>query len=739
MVSGFGAKGGARLTPVFLSIGIAFACLAMAAPHIGLGKAEAFFLYRWLGLSRTVVTVAGLVIAAGALLTPAFIRFGPAAGRRGLAIARRGAVAGASAVQRIRHWVGLVRTERAPSGTARWRLEWLLCAISVILAVTTLCVAAASMFWGLDFTDEGLYVYELAHRKPAARFFISPVAGKIGELFANNILYWRFIGLGLLVAGAVLFSSAVARLSEHLKLLQQARHHRLTLTCATISGALAFYAYGAPTFSYRIASSAGVLLAFAGFIHGSLATKSWQRWLWVGLASLGALMMALARPPVVLPYGFVILLLGVLLVPTRGWKPVAGLLFQHAALVLLLAGACYALLGLQEEFAAVAGRLVAAGQSTHPPATILRQHLDDMLALPGNVIPIAAQALAIGLCLALLTTVISLIARRRASKLYLSDALVWAYAIAPLFITYDYLVQWSHYISSAAVGCGDRTMLACQGPTPAQTGRIFLNTAAAPLLLVGMLLILDRYVSRSPKPAEGPGSPKWAALVFFLMAATTVSSFYTDVGWFYHVILSLGPLAGCLYLAFAALPARSLSAGSWPATLAVIGLQLAIGVDVLHNRVLFPHRQLGTTAEQTQRLESPPSLRGLHVSQQTKDIVSALKAGLEAGGFDADRDVMIAPYHIPGLILLLDARALGTPWLADLDVDCRYLHADPTSLEKVGRVFMISNSPLSDNLTQCLQRAGLDLKQKRTLTEVRVDSLRSLDLSVIPVTGASAR
>src|SRR6201999_2530013 len=99
--------------------------------------------------------------------------------------------------------------------------------------------------------------------------------------------------------------------------------------------------------------------------------------------------------------------------------------------------------------------------------------------------------------------------------------------------------------------CHELDVIACQGPTPAQTGRDFIEIVASQLLLLIAAVAMDSFIvwrSRT-SPASRGNLRDWGFLILFLASATLASSFYTDVGWFYHAILSLAPLAMCLCLA----------------------------------------------------------------------------------------------------------------------------------------------------------------------------------------------
>lgn len=706
------------IAAILVAVGLVACGVAVLASSAGLGTGDQFFLHKIMGLGRKAVFEGGILVSGFA----AVIR---------LSLYPKGAANPFArpvrcAARALASTVALGRPDGKQPSPPRLLMP-ALTGFCIFLSVVTVGITGFSLLSGLDTTDEGLYLYELTRSEPAARFFISPVLRDIGAAFHNNILVWRFIGLALLTGAAALFASAMLLLLSQLALMRSEKRHRIVLACGAISGALAFYAYGPPTFSYRMASSIGVLLAYAGLIRSYLAPRPAYRELWQLLGCLGALLMALSRPPAVLPYAVSLLILAVLLAK-RGRGSLRVFLW-HGLLVAALA--CLVPLLFSAEFTAIFHRLVAAGQSTYRPQLIVRQHFDDLLRLPRVAAMTAARVIAVAACIVGVMSLFGAAFRRAWPQFYLSDVLVCACAISPLFLIGRYFAAWPAYVAEALSGCADREMLACQGPTPAQTGRDFLEIVVAQLFCAALLLVLNRFTR--PPAARGANAFAWCALILFLMIGTTATSFYTDVGWFYHVILSLAPLVVASYIFLACLPSQP-PFPAWAAVIAVIGLQVGIGLDVLHNRILFPHRRFGGEVAQSERLTSPAALAGLYVSPRAKDIIEQVRTKLGAGGFVASRDIVLAPYSMPGVIVALGARAFATPWLTDSAVDCGYVEADKIDLAALGRIYVISDAAPSKDLYRCLEKRGVDLSRERSLGTVQVDRQRSIRLFEVPLT-----
>jgi len=711
------------LATACLIAGLSLSFAGGLGPKIGLGSADQFLLYRLLGIARHRALISGGMLAAlgaGALF---YLRLSQEKIERIRLIAKR--IPG-----EIRERVAFSgKPEISPQNLPN-RIQ-LACA--AVMAVGTAGMVGISLLQGFDVTDEGLYLYEMIQRQPAARFFLSPVAGAFGTFFDNNILYWRYIGFGLLQASAIVFALALARLVDRLKMMQVSHAVTVLWVCAAVSGSLAFFAYGPPTFSYRLASSAGILLAYGGVIFAALAANFGATFAWSLVASLAALLMALGRPPALPAYIISLLLLGGLLLPACGWRKLAQIGLLHATLTAVMIVLLLVPPSFRTEFAAVAERLRIAGQSGYQPSVILMRHLDDVLSLPHDALLLTEQALLIGALAATLSYGIRALKHGEKSQYYIGDIVNWAYAVLPYFLIARYIHDFPTF-PTAARQCHELDVIACQGPTPAQTGRDFIEIVAAQLLLLIAVVAMDSFVlwqSRTP-PASRSNLRDWGFLILFLASGTLASSFYTDVGWFYHAILSLAPLAMCLCFALMLAPMRRMTTPLWPTLVALLGFQVMIAADIFHNRILFPHRQLGGATAQTRSLSQPAVLRGLRIGPQAYDFIEGVRQKLQQAGFVPGRDLVVAPYNLAGLLVALNAKALGTPWYERLPVDCAFLVADRREIGTLKRVYMISDASPSESLVSCLRQKGLEMAQKRKLGAVAMSPMLSVDIFILP-------
>src|ERR1700753_4273079 len=102
----------------------------------------------------------------------------------------------------------------------------------------------------------------------------------------------------------------------------------------------------------------------------------------------------------------------------------------------------------------------------------------------------------------------------------------------------------------------------------------------------------------------------------------------------------------CLCLASMLAPMRRGTAPLWPTFVALLGFQVMVAVDTFHNRLLFPHRQLGGAIAQTQPLSRPAALRGLRIAPQAYEFIEGARKKLQQAGFVPGRDLVVAPYNL---------------------------------------------------------------------------------------------
>lgn len=204
-----------------------------------------------------------------------------------------------------------------------------------------------------------------------------------------------------------------------------------------------------------------------------------------------------------------------------------------------------------------------------------------------------------------------------------------------------------------------------------------------------------------------------------------------------HSVMGMGPLFAGLYIAWELVPRASLP--SWAGPFSRVALMAVVSLGVVHNRFAFPYGLTGSLAEQSVRLTAPRTLAGLRVSPDFAVPLSAAAEVLHRSGFEPSRDLLLAAYNLPGLVVGLDARALGTEWLGTWPAgtqeaaNCMLVQEDATDLAARGRVFLVQNVPLTPAFTRCLEARGLQLVLATALGTIPVDGLRSFKVSRIPV------
>jgi hypothetical protein len=326
----------------------------------------------------------------------------------------------------------------------------------------------------------------------------------------------------------------------------------------------------------------------------------------------------------------------------------------------------------------------------------------------------------------------------------LTHSLAFISALMPLWIAYNYIEEWPRFAALAAMDCAAIDMLVCQGPTPPLSGAIFMQVGGAQLLCLLMVVALDWLLAgnrdeHSSSTTLAPGAfSAWLLMLGFLVAATPASSFYTNVGWFYATILSLGPLFAAIYVALALIPLRTIRIPSSLVPLSLLIVVTVVWMIDVHNRVVFIHRVEGNILAQTAKLDEPLELRGVRVNPKLEAVFRATREALARGGIDRQRDVVVAAYSMPGVVLAAGVRSLGKSWLNTRweridDVNCDLINRDPTDIHALGRVFMIRNMPLTSGIKNCLRLRGLDFDSETVLEEFALDTSRSIVISVVPV------
>lgn len=607
--------------------------------------------------------------------------------------------------------------------------------LSVFLALGLIGTMLASSFLAkFDFTDEGNYLYAMTHPTDPVWFFIDAISGHFGELFYNNIIVWRFIGFALLVISAGTFTDSIYRLLVVSELLGRSRKSQFALLLAGYSGVAFFYAYGPPTFSYRSAGSAAILLLYSGLIRALLAGPGVvSRHVWSAVGGFAAVLFVSARPPAAVIYplaGIPLIWLGWRL---RGPGSIARLIGLHGVYVLAF-GALMSLAVIG--WSTTAGFFAAPSDASHRFGALLLQHWNGL----SNA---ATMALALALPLVAGST---LAAALMGSALRLQwhdctsvfrSVLTWAAALLPLSLLWLYGREWRAL--SLKLDCLPGQMLVCQGPTPAFGGLQLVPLASAQLLCVASAALAGIFAARidaGPSGSRNTTRAPTLLIMAFLVLLAPVASTFTNVGLVYHMILTLAPLI------IAVVAACGLARFTYPGTgRGIVPVALALytivgGVLAVHNSVIFPGRVEGSLFEQTVRLDSPPSLAGLRVHPDTAAAIAWARDSLQRNGYDWDKDVLLTAYNVPGLAVATGVRAFGyakffTGLEAYEDNACRQIEADPVDLAKVGRLFLLTNGPLSGTLAACLRTRGIDLTEAHQLGTFAMTSGSKLALSVV--------
>lgn len=621
----------------------------------------------------------------------------------------------------------------------------------VALLVGLVIALLVSFRYGFDVTDEAWYLYCFSKERFSNLLFIDPIAGTIGAPFDNNILAWRYIGFGLLLLGAAIFSLGLHRFIELLRpeAVPANNMSRLALFIAVFTGALAYYSYGPPTFSYRLISSAGILGAFGSLMLSVVTKRATSRHCWLMIASLWTTLMLAGRISVIVTYPLAAMALLLLYLRLAGLRATAQIIMLYCLYVLVWSAILAFGLGISDRLASIAiDRYIKSGIGTHPADVILPQHFHDLIGLPVKSAMLAGKAVLWTSAATLLALVILLLARKSPSRSLLqlfAKFLALAAALMPISIVFSYVEQWPTFVASADHDCGTIDMIVCQGPTPAFGGSVFMDVAGAQLLCLLIVLVADRLVFakteklRPDKPVQRGAFSVWLTMLSFLVVVTPASSFYTNVGWFYHSVLSLGPLFAAIYVGFAFIPLRTIALPSWLVPLSLVLMIGVVSIVDVHNRFLFLHRVEGNVWAQTALLDKPPELRGVRVNPKLANLFKNIRSVIDQNGFDHNRDVVVAPYNMPGVVIAANVRTLGQSWLNCCggygidEANCNLISHDPTDLNALRRIFVISNIALSPTLKNCLRKRGVEFDKAVIVSTIAIDPSRKIDVSVVPV------
>lgn len=124
------------------------------------------------------------------------------------------------------------------------------------------------------------------------------------------------------------------------------------------------------------------------------------------------------------------------------------------------------------------------------------------------------------------------------------------------------------------------------------------------------------------------------------------------------------------------------------------------------SHIQHPHRQAPIT-KQTQRFDGPGPLHGLYLEPEFIQLVSDISQTLKARGFDPGLDQILAPYEIPGLVVALDARAMGQSRYQDGIYNVEQLNCDILDIEWTvapRRVYIIQTMPMNPLFLACVNK-----------------------------------
>jgi hypothetical protein len=129
-------------------------------------------------------------------------------------------------------------------------------------------------------------------------------------------------------------------------------------------------------------------------------------------------------------------------------------------------------------------------------------------------------------------------------------------------------------------------------------------------------------------------------------------------------------------------------------------------------RVQHPHRQ-APLAKQTARFTDPGPLHGLYLEPEFVELIKKLNQELSSKGFDSVDDQILAAYEIPGIVLALNARAMGQPRYQDGIYNVEQLNCDILDIEWTRpkrNVFVVLTMPLNPVFEACVNKY-IDLPQ----------------------------
>jgi hypothetical protein len=189
--------------------------------------------------------------------------------------------------------------------------------LSGLACLLCLVVFAAFCLSGLDLTDEGFYLnwiknpWEYSYSLSAFGFFFHVLA----LLFPDNVAAWRWCGGLLLIVSSAVFYFYLCRYAGRQLLLKESVSFPTVLFLSVT--ALSFYSWWLPTPNYNLLNFAGCLVFFGGLLCSATPPREHARNariiapVAIGLLSIGAVAIWLARPTTLIPMSFIAALFSV--------------------------------------------------------------------------------------------------------------------------------------------------------------------------------------------------------------------------------------------------------------------------------------------------------------------------------------------------------------------------------------------------------------------------------------------
>ncbi|MCK1359006.1 hypothetical protein [Bradyrhizobium sp. 199] len=616
-------------------------------------------------------------------------------------------------------------------------------ALSIVLATTIGLLLVINR--GFDVTDEAMYLYDMEHAGPSSGTHIYLIAGKLGHLFHNNIVVWRVISLCLNIACSLIFAAGFWRLGAGLGLFGNSRSKsdRTGFFIAVLIGSLGYYGAGPPTLSSNSVAACGLLAGTGLLALAVTAAPGIRRHVLVALSSLAIVLLEAAR--ISAGAGYLLAAPAMLWLASMllGWQATIRLVLLHILFGVLWTIVLATAFDAWQQILPVIQLMLSTGDSegsSYNYGVLAAEHLTDLFGFAWQSLRYAAAAVGVGLVTSLplgwraFSTSPSPPGLRQVRARILFFA-----ALLPLISLWGYLSLVDIFTNWPPGLCADKAMIVCDQPT-GLTGRAFMYAVGGQIVVAALFVMLDRLLLKKSASFDETGrwtASAWSILLALLLILTIVTSLGTNTGLLAHSIFCMGPLMAAGYIA---LTHAGLRLGRIPACVAPVSLicfSLLVVVSVAHNRIFFPYRVDGTIFRQTTRLDHPPELKGLKVSASLSSELANIERALLSAGFDRQRDLVLPIYNMPGLIVGTNTRAFGFAWLDTGpgwdDINCHRIKTDPADLRSIGRLFVLSNSPASPALVNCLRERGVDMAAEQMIATIPIEATPPVKVGIVPI------